>query len=81
MNETEFKALMYWGRYVDPNRLESGIYFREKPCIYLKDETIELLIERGRNIKDGEGNCLISETYFQNLKECELVKIVIIIPN
>lgn len=64
MKETEFKALMHCGQYVDTNLLEKGIYACSKPFIYAKDETIETMIERGRMTKDMTGASFISEKYF-----------------
>ncbi len=73
--ETEFKALMHCGQYVDANLLENGIYACEKPFIYSKDETIETMIERGKMMKDMTS--FISDRYFDNLKHCQLVPILI----
>lgn len=70
MKETEFKALMYCGQYVDANLLDNGVYVCSKPFIYSKDETIETMIERGRMMKDMTGVSFISEKYFDNLKQC-----------
>lgn len=77
MNETEFKTLMYCGQYVDANLLGKGIYTCSKPFIYEKDETIETIVERGRMVKDMTGSSFISEKYFDNLKQCELITIFI----
>ncbi|NPV13090.1 MAG: hypothetical protein HPY57_15090 [Ignavibacteria bacterium] len=73
MKETEFKALMHCGQYVDANLLEKGIYPCSIPFIYSKDETIENIVERGRMMKDMTGSNFISEKYFDNLKQCQLV--------
>ena len=70
-----FKALTFLGKYVDANMLEKGIYSCEKPYIYNRNETIETLIERGRNIKDITGNTMVSERYFENLSQCKLVEV------
>jgi len=77
MNETEFKTLMYCGQYVDANLLEKGIYTSSKPFIYSKDETIESMIERGNQLKDMTGFSFVSERYFDSLKQCQLVRILI----
>ena len=77
MKETEFKALMYCGQYVDANLLEKGIYVCSKPFIYAKDETIDTMIERGRIMRDMNGAGFISEKYFDSLKQCQLVPILI----
>lgn len=81
MKEINFKTLMYMDKYVDANLLYTGIYWRTVPNLYPKDDTIETLIERGRAIKDMDGNSLITEEYIQNLKECQLVPIVIMEAN
>ena len=77
MNETHFKTLMHLGIYVDSNMLQSGIYQITKPYIYSKDTTIDMLEQHGRNLKDMIGNQVISESYFENLKQCELVDITV----
>ena len=77
MKDKEFKALMNCGQYVDANLLEKGIYYCSKPFIYSKEETIETLIERGKMIKDITLKCFITEKYFDNLKQCQLVPILI----
>jgi hypothetical protein len=77
MKETEFKALMHGGHYVDVNLLEKGIYTCSKPFIYSKEVTIEIMIEQGRMMKDMTGLCFMSERYFDNLKQCQLVPILI----
>lgn len=75
--ETEFKALMYCGVYVDANLLQKGIYTCEKPFIYSKDETIESMIERRKQMKYMPGSIFIGDKYFESLQKCELVKIFI----
>ena len=75
--ETKFKTLMFWGQYVDANRLEYGIYTSYKPFIYSIDDTIETLIERAMLMKDMTGANFISENYLSSLKQCELVEIII----
>lgn len=77
MKEIEFKTLMHCGQYVDPNLLENGIYSCPVPSIYLKDETIETMIEHGRIMKNMTGASFISEKYFDSLKQCQLVPILI----
>jgi hypothetical protein len=78
MKETEFKVLMHLGHYVNPYLLKKGIYISNKPFIYEMEETIETLIERGKVMKDITGKTFVYEKYFENLKQCELVKIKII---
>lgn len=77
MNETHFKTLMHLGAFVNENLLQSGIYQIIKPYIYSKDTTIDILEQQGREFKDMLGNQVISENYFENLKQCELVDITI----
>jgi len=74
---TQFKALMHCGRYVDANLLEGGIYTCEKPFIYSAEETIESMIERAERLKDMAGVNFIPEKYFDNLRKCKLVDIYI----
>lgn len=77
MIETEFKALMHRGMFVDTNLLAKGIYTCDKPFIYSKNETIESMVERGKQMKDMTGESFISDKYFENLQQCELVKIFV----
>lgn len=77
MIETEFKVLMHLGEYVDANSLVHGVYATSKPFIYHKDDTIETMCTRGINMVDMLGINFISETYYENLRKCELVTIKI----
>lgn len=77
MKETEFKTLMYCDMYVDVNLLEKGIYGSTKPFIYSKEETIESLDLKAEKIRDSMGVHHVSDTYFENLKQCQLVPITI----
>jgi hypothetical protein len=77
MLETEFKALMHCGMYVDANLLQKGIYTCDKPFIYSKDETIETMVERGKLMKDMTGASFMGDKYFESLQQCELVKIFV----
>lgn len=77
MIETEFKALMHTGAYIDANLLHKGIYSCTKPFIYSKEETIESLVERSKRMKDMSRAAFINETYFKNLQECTLVPIFV----
>jgi hypothetical protein len=74
MLETEFKALMHCGMYVDANLLQKGVYTCDKPFIYSKDETIESMVERGKQMKGAAGASFIGDKYFESLQQCELVK-------
>lgn len=77
MKETEFKALIHCGQYVDANLLVTGIYTCPKPFIYEKEETIETMINHAIKMKEMTGASFISEKYFDNLKQCQLVPILI----
>jgi len=77
MKETEFKTLMHSGAYIDANLLEKGIYACEKPFIYSKEETIETMIAKAEKIQHMIGKHHVSEKYFDNLKQCQLVPILI----
>lgn len=77
MKEIEFKVLMHCGQYVDANLLENGIYSCPIPFIYSKDTTIETMIEDGRMMKDMTGASFITERYFDSLKHCQLVSVLI----
>jgi len=77
MRELEFKILMHDNHYVDANLLEKGIYTCYKPFIYSKDETIEKMVERGQMLKDITGICYIPDKYFDMLKQCQLVSVLI----
>lgn len=77
MKEINFKTLMYMGHYVDTNLLGDGIYWSAKPYIYSMDETIESLIQKAETFKVEMRADYISEDYFENLKQCQLVPVVI----
>jgi len=77
--EQKFKILSYAGKYVDVNSLNKGIYATDKPFLYNYSETIESLINRGRQMKDMTGTTLIPESYFENLNQCVLVEALIVV--
>jgi hypothetical protein len=81
MNETSFKILMAGSIYVDSNMLVKGIYATEKPHLFSKDETLESLAEKGRQVKDMMGTQMFSESYFENLRQCQLVEVSLVIDN
>ena len=74
MREPEFKVLTHCGEFVDVNLLEKGIYLTSKPYLYDKNETIEKMIESANIIKEMR---YISDEYFENLKQCKLVSVII----
>ncbi len=73
MRQSEFRVLMFMGQYVDMNLLEKGIYTGSMPSLFHKDTTIEMIIEQHKMMKDIMGNLFVTDKYFDNLKECELV--------
>jgi len=79
MKETNFKVLMHCGIYVDANLLEKGIYEISKPTLYYKDETIETITEKVRSIQHEFGLTYITEHYIENLKQCQLVDVELLI--
>lgn len=80
MKETNFKVLMHCGVYVDANMLVKGIYECTKPFIYDNDETIESMIETAEKLKDLFGSqYIINERYFENLKQCQLIDVELLI--
>jgi len=74
MKQTKFKALVYGGMYVNVNLLEKGIYCCSKPYLYNMDETIETLTEKFKNIENVYS---VSDSYFENLKQCKMVELFI----
>lgn len=64
---------MYCGQYVDVNLLNNGIYTSSKPFLYSQYQTIEGLLEAGKNVNDMTGSTFLTELYFENLKQCDLV--------
>lgn len=75
--EREFKTLMHCGRYVDANLLENGLYTCSKPFIYQKDKTIESMVKDAILLQELTGIGYITDRYFDNLKQCQLVSILI----
>lgn len=75
MELIKFKILMYCGQYVDVNLLEKGIYISSKPVFYSTDESIGNLIKTQRDTINRLGIDFVSETYFENLNQCELVDV------
>lgn len=78
--ETErfFKTLMYARRYVDITLLDKGIYFTSLPFLCYENETIETMVERCIKNNSDVGGQFFSEEYIRNLKQCELVPVVIV---
>ena len=78
MIQLELKVLTHLGLFIDANLLGKGLYTTSKPTIYNSNDTIDGLIERGKQMKDIVGNSFISESYFENLSKCELSKFTLI---
>lgn len=78
MKEVKFKSLMYNGYYVDANILDKGIYNSNTPFLYDINETIETMILKAEKIQDHMGFHHISQSYFDNLKQCQLIDIFIL---
>lgn len=74
MRETQFLILMYAGRYIDYNRLPKGLYTTHRPILFDKETTLEKLKEEGKTMTDMLGKGYLSDAYFENLSNCELVK-------
>lgn len=73
--ERNFKVLMFNNIYVDFNLLSKGIYETDKPILYNRITTIDDLVNRSKMLKDKNGKCFISDDFFTNLKQCELINI------
>ena len=78
MRETQFKVLMYAGQYVDTNMLEKGIYSTSRPSLYSKNETIEGMEKQCRDLKGVRVDLTISDNWFKNLRECELINVSLV---
>lgn len=79
MRYRNFKTLMLSGEYVDVRLLEKGIYFCNKPYLYLENETIQSIEQTTRDVIEATGVEIYTENYFNNLRQCLLVSIHIII--
>lgn len=77
MKEAEFKVLMHSGYYVDVNLLHKGIYASNKPFMYSKNDTIESVIQNHRIVIKQLQMVSFHESYFDNLKQCELVPVLL----
>lgn len=80
MKEMKFKVLIKDGQLVGVSPMgEMGIYPTPKPTLHWADETIESLIQCGREDQAANGECFWPESYFENLKKCQLVDCVLTI--
>jgi|LSQX01.3.fsa_nt_gb hypothetical protein len=75
--ETEFKVLTHDGRFVDAIKLCDGIYYCEIPYLISKEHSIGRMLEMGRKINEEEGEAVIGNGWFENLRKCELVRVKI----
>lgn len=74
---TKVLALMNMGFFVDAALLNKGIYYTSVPCLYKDGRTIKSLVDAGKTMKDMLGHSTVSDEYFDNLKQCELVEVEI----
>lgn len=72
-----FKTLVFANQYVDTRLLEKGIYPCTTPRLFDRDETMDSIIERLKWTVDINGKSFVPDSYFENLKRCSLVDIVI----
>lgn len=76
MLETKFKVLMHHGVYVNTTLLDKGIYEIGTPNhLYSKDDTIESLVRLLEKVQANSYRVIVSDEYFENLKQCELVEV------
>ena len=68
---------MYQNQYVDINLLGKGIYACSKPFLFDFNENIQSLINKAIDIQDKMGKHHIPDSYFKNLKECDMVHVFI----
>jgi hypothetical protein len=78
MNNNEYLTLVYCGRYIDVNLLERGIYFSKRPFIYEKGTTIDMLCDKYLEMVGSLGMVFDVDSYINNLRSCELVRIGIV---
>ena len=74
----EILILMYNGFFVNTTMLNKGIYNRKLPCIYEIGTTIKGIEQQGKDMVDKLGSNFLSKSYFDNLRQCELVKFKLI---
>lgn len=80
VKQTEFRALMYCGNYIDANALDKGLYTCSKPYIYDKYTTIEFLKNQISLMVDMLGKSFVSTRLLENLEKCQLVPVFITEP-
>jgi len=78
MVQLKLKALTYFGKFIDANLLQKGVYESDTPFIYNHGESIDTLIEKAKTIKDMSGGYIVSDDYISNLGMCELTTFTLI---
>jgi hypothetical protein len=68
---------MYRNQYVNLDLLSKGIYACSKPHLFDMNETIQSLINKAYDIQDKMGEHHFTDSYFKNLKQCDMVHIFI----
>lgn len=81
MTETKLKALMHNGRFVDMTDLPYAISYTDRPILHSVETNIQGMIELGRKMVDSSGGQFLPESYFENLSQCELVTVRVIVEN
>ncbi|HEY5590708.1 MAG TPA: hypothetical protein VIK55_06780 [Paludibacter sp.] len=78
MNETQFQILMYFGNFVDENKLSEGIYSSYKPTLHPKDYTIEKMVETHEQFAELHGQEYFSKQSIENIKKCRMVPFTLV---
>lgn len=79
MKEIKAKTLTYCGEPIDERMLQSGIYTTSVPKLLSHDCTIESLIQYAELFDKGQHIRLFGPEYFNNLSQCKLVDVTVII--
>ena len=74
-----FLALMYAGNFVDQSKLGTGLYSKNIPDLYTLNTTILMLEEGGKRFQKELGTKYIPNSYFDNLRKCELVLVDVVV--
>jgi len=69
------KTLMHCGIHIDDALLNSGLYLSAIPRLYPMTTTIESMVESAEKVRQM---LHLSDKYFENLKQCELVEVSIL---
>lgn len=73
----EFKVLMHNGGFVFYEMLGRGIYITEKPSLFVKEDTIESIVDRQKLTNSLSMTEIYTRRFVDNLKRCELVDVII----